>query len=135
MHGISQDVRILGCQMPGQVFRVQECSKLRAGILFLWAIVLVQLLKRSVLRLAWRLLVQIRGEVDDRSTSMTCSARSFKLALRVLARTLSAAGSAPRFTVPAIGCVIMREVRGSFCTSSSGEAPMMWKSVQWMKKR
>ena len=63
-----------------------------------------------------------------KSTSMTCSALSFRLARSSFASWRSSSGVLPRFTVPAIGWVMMRWVSGSRLARSSGEAPTRWKS-------
>ena len=56
-----------------------------------------------------------------RSTSITCSARSFSLAFSSSASRRSSSTLAPRGRVPAMGCVSTR--RPSTRTSISGDAP------------
>ena len=56
-----------------------------------------------------------------RSTSITCSARSFGSRWSCSARIRSSSGVAPRGRVPAIGCVV--SLSPSSWTSSSGLAP------------
>ena len=66
-----------------------------------------------------------------RSTSITCSARSFSSASSPSAMCASSAASAPRGRVPAIGRVdTWRPVTVS---SGSGEAPAIWKSMKSRK--
>ena len=56
-----------------------------------------------------------------RSTSITCSARSFSLRFSSSARRMSSSSFRPRRRVPAIGCVSTREP--STRTSISGDEP------------
>ncbi|KAH3667501.1 hypothetical protein OGAPHI_003150 [Ogataea philodendri] len=62
-----------------------------------------------------------------KSTSITCSARSLSDDWSVCASSSSSSLVLPRRIVPAIGCVTMRSFKSLF-TSSSGEAPTIWKS-------
>ena len=66
-----------------------------------------------------------------RSTSITCSARSFSSASRPSAISASSAASAPRGRVPAIGRV--ETWRPVTVSSGSGEAPAIWKSMKSRK--
>ena len=66
-----------------------------------------------------------------RSTSITCSARSFSSASRSAAIAWSSSTSPPRGRVPAIGRVEAR--RPVTVTSGSGEAPTIWKSSKSRK--
>ncbi len=61
-----------------------------------------------------------------RSTSMTCSARSFSSARSPAASAVSSAGVAPRRRVPAMGRVDTS--RPVTVSSGSGLAPATWKS-------
>ncbi|KAH3676223.1 hypothetical protein WICPIJ_009183 [Wickerhamomyces pijperi] len=62
-----------------------------------------------------------------KSTSMTCSARSFNEDLSSRASSSSSSVVLPRLIVPAIGWVITLDL-ASALTNSSGEAPTIWKS-------
>ena len=66
-----------------------------------------------------------------RSTSITCSARSFSSASRSCAIAWSSSASPPRGRVPAIGRVVARPP--VTVTSGSGEAPTIWKSSKSRK--
>ena len=66
-----------------------------------------------------------------RSTSITCSARSFSSASRSAAISRSSSASPPRGRVPAIGRV--ETLRPVTVTSGSGEAPTTWKSSKSRK--
>ena len=66
-----------------------------------------------------------------RSTSITCSARSFSSASRPSAITASSAASPPRGRVPATGRV--EAWRPATVSSGSGEAPAIWKSMKSRK--
>ena len=66
-----------------------------------------------------------------RSTSITCSARSFSSASRSSAIALSSSSVAPRGRVPAIGRV--ETSRPETVISGSGEAPTSWKSSKSRK--
>jgi hypothetical protein len=66
-----------------------------------------------------------------RSTSITCSARSFSSARRSEASARSSSTVAPRGRVPAIGRVETR--RPETVSSGSGEAPTTWKSSKSRK--
>ena len=67
-----------------------------------------------------------------RSTSITCSARSFASLSSSFSRRLSSAGSAPRRRVPASGLVSTR--RPSTWTSFSGDVPTTWRSPPRARK-